>query len=185
MSKGPKLPRVAVLVAANRVCAALSPFAARYQIAGRLRSQLSECGDADVVVIPRGRKAECERAVAAVCHDGKLDAGGGSVSFGRVRVADSLVPVNVFYTTEKSFGAALMYATGSRRYNLRYRKLARNDGLKVNQHGAFRGPRMLPGSGRTEGDLCRAIGIRWVFPRYRTDDAMIARTKAYKIGRGR
>ena len=185
MSKGPKLPREIVLVAANRVCAALSPLAVRYQIAGSLRRELSECGDADIVAVPKGRIAECDRAIAAVCHDGKLDAGGGSASFGSVRVGDSLVPINVFYTTEKSFGAALMYATGSKRFNLRYRKLARNDGLKVNQYGVFRGLRMLPRSGQTEGDLCRAIGIRWVFPRYRTDDAMIARTKDYKIGRAR
>src|SRR5437667_8373806 len=184
MSKSPKLPREIVLVAANRVCAALGPLVYRYEIAGSLRRGLFECGDADIVVVPKGRIAECDRALAAVCHDGKLDAGGGSVSFGRVRVGDSLVPINVFYTKEKSFGAALMYATESRRFNLRYRKLARNDGLKVNQYGVFRGLRMLPDSGLTEGDLCCAIGIRWVFPRYRTDDAMIARTKAYKTSRG-
>jgi len=66
--------------------------------------------------------------------------------------------VNIYvFTDPKTFGAALMHVTGSSLYSIRVRNVAKHKGLKLSQHGLFRGDRLV--AGPDEASVQRAIGI--------------------------
>src|SRR5262249_19528331 len=57
----------------------------------------------------------------------------------------------------ESFGAALQYFTGSKDHNVILRGLAKNQGLKINEYGVFRGDQYV--AGRTEKDVYAALDL--------------------------
>ena len=48
----------------------------------------------------------------------------------------------------ESFGAALLYFTGSKDHNVALRRVAQEAGLKLNEYGVFKGEKAI--AGRTE-----------------------------------
>jgi DNA polymerase (family X) len=71
----------------------------------------------------------------------------------------------------ESFGAALLYFTGSKAHNVALRGLAKGRGLKLNEYGLFRGARCL--AGRTEEEVYEALGLAFVPPELREDTGEI------------
>jgi DNA polymerase (family 10) len=65
----------------------------------------------------------------------------------------------------ESFGAALLYFTGSKAHNIELRRIAIDRGLLLNEYGLFRGEERL--AGRTEQEVYRALGLDWVPPEMR------------------
>jgi DNA polymerase (family X) len=64
-----------------------------------------------------------------------------------------------------SFGAALVYFTGSKDHNVQIRSLAKDLGLRVNEYGVLRGEERI--AGRTEEEVYAALGLAWVPPELR------------------
>jgi DNA polymerase (family 10) len=67
------------------------------------------------------------------------------------------VQVDLRVVPEISFGAALQYFTGSKEHNIILRGRAKDQGLKINEYGVFRGDRMI--AGRMEEDVYAALGL--------------------------
>ncbi len=63
-----------------------------------------------------------------------------------------------------SFGAALVYFTGSKDHNVQIRSLAKDRGLRVNEYGVLRGEERI--AGRTEEEVYASLGLAWITPRY-------------------
>ena len=167
---GPRIDRTTAYLVARRVWDAIDPYISKTCIAGSYRRGLPTCGDVDIVVITRdGVSLETvNEALASVCDDGELETA-GELSIGRVVVGNGdWVSINAFYTTPENWGAMLLYATGSKLFNIRFRGIAKSRGLKVNQDGVFRGKHRLPGIGFSERSVCRAIGVGWLPPEART-----------------
>ena len=66
-----------------------------------------------------------------------------------------------------SYGAALVYFTGSKAHNIAVRKIAQKRKLKVNEYGVFRGKKRI--AGRTEKDVYKLVGLPWIEPELRED----------------
>jgi len=66
---------------------------------------------------------------------------------------------------EESYGAALMYFTGSKEYNIRIRKIAISKGLKLNEYGLFKGKKRI--AGRTEREIYKQLELDFVPPEKR------------------
>jgi DNA polymerase (family 10) len=66
-----------------------------------------------------------------------------------------------------SFGAALLYFTGSKARNIRLRNLAQERGLKLNEYGLFDGARAVAAA--TEEQIYAALGLPWIAPELRED----------------
>jgi DNA polymerase (family 10) len=170
---GPRIDRTTAYLVARRVWDAIDPLISKTCIAGSYRRGLPTCGDVDIVVIPRaGVSLETvNEALASVCDDGALEQG-GELSIGTVPIGNGeWASINVFYTTPENWGAMLLYATGSRLYNIRFRGIGKSRGLRVSQYGVFRGEReehRLPRVGFSERSVCRAIGVGWLPPEART-----------------
>jgi DNA polymerase (family X) len=72
----------------------------------------------------------------------------------------------------ESFGAAMLYFTGSKAHNIELRRVALDRGLTLNEYGLARGPEVI--AGRTEEDVYRALGMSWIPPELREAGGEIA-----------
>ena len=75
--------------------------------------------------------------------------------------------VDLRVLAEESYGAALIYFTGSKDHCVHIRRLAQRRELSLNEYGLFRGTESI--AGRTEEDVYRALGLDWIAPELRED----------------
>jgi DNA polymerase (family 10) len=129
-------------------------------------------GDLDVVVDSRAAAAVMDHlerwhGMAAVLQRGDTKT---SIRGPREMQIDLRV------VTGESFGAALLYFTGSKEHNVRLRSRARDRGLTINEYGVQRldavaaEGRPARGSsvaGRSEADVYEAVGLPWIPPELR------------------
>lgn len=64
-----------------------------------------------------------------------------------------------------SFGAAMVYFTGSKAHNLALRRIARRRGLKINEYGVYRGTRRIAGA--TEASVYATLDLPCIAPELR------------------
>lgn len=79
------------------------------------------------------------------------------------------VQVDIRVVEPKSFGAALLYFTGSKDFNIKLRQIAIKKEMKVNEYGIFsiKGGRERMLAGKTEEDCFKALGLPYVPPEMR------------------
>jgi DNA polymerase (family 10) len=65
----------------------------------------------------------------------------------------------------KSYGAGLLYFTGSKDHNIRLRNLAISLGMRLNEYGVSRGDTQVAGA--TEEEVYRALGLPYIEPELR------------------
>jgi DNA polymerase (family 10) len=73
--------------------------------------------------------------------------------------------VDLRVVPQVSYGAALMYFTGSKEHNIALRKIALGRKLKINEYGAFRGETRV--AGRTEEEVYAKVGLPYIEPELR------------------
>jgi DNA polymerase (family 10) len=73
--------------------------------------------------------------------------------------------VDVRMLPPESYGAALMYFTGSKEHNVALRARAQRSGLKLSEYALFKGDRAVAGS--TEEEVYGALGLPWIPPELR------------------
>jgi DNA polymerase (family 10) len=78
-----------------------------------------------------------------------------------------------------SFGAALLYFTGSKAHNIALRSLASNHGWKLNEYGLFEGSRRI--AGKTEMEIYARLGLAFVPPELREDRGEVALARMHKL----
>ncbi len=65
----------------------------------------------------------------------------------------------------ESYGAALVYFTGSKAHNIALRAIAQKKHFKINEYGVFRGDKRL--AGKTEEEVYRSVGLPFIEPELR------------------
>jgi hypothetical protein len=80
----------------------------------------------------------------------------------RVTLLYQGVQVNLMATTPESLGAALLYYTGSKGFNMRQRAHAKARGYLLNERGLWYGTEII--AGRTEEEVFLALGEAFVPP---------------------
>ena len=175
-----RFDREFALLCGRIVARSIDPFVQKLAFAGSYRRRLPDCGDIDIVVIPKPGilQDQINTEAAKLCYTGKLDSEGSGLSVGTLNpeLVGQKDPFeapafNLFFTTEPEWGAMLMFATGSGKYNAAYRAIAKKRGLKVNEHGVFvrSTNELISDSGYSEHAVCRAIGIPFLEPQDRSD----------------
>ncbi|MHB8352810.1 MAG: helix-hairpin-helix domain-containing protein [Thermoplasmata archaeon] len=89
------------------------------------------------------------------------------------------VQIDLRVVPPESVGAALQYFTGSKEHNIRIRALAREQGLKVNEYGVYRGEEALPA--RSEEAIYQVLGLPWIPPEIRENRGEIEAARAGRI----
>jgi DNA polymerase (family 10) len=133
----------------------------KIDVAGSYRRRKETVGDLDILVTCRSSRKIMDRltafeGVAEVLARGKTKCS--------VRLRNGL-QLDLRAVTEQSYGAALVYFTGSKQHNILLRRLGQHRGLKINEYGVFRGNRRI--AGRTEEEVYRAVGLPCIEPELR------------------
>ena len=140
-------------------------------VAGSYRRRRDTVGDLDILVTAKdgiivgARLADYEN-VANVLARGTTR---------NTVVLRSGLQVDVRVVPASSYGAALMYFTGSKAHNIALRGLANDHGWKLNEYGLFDGTRRIAGA--TEAEVYRKLGLAFIPPEMREDRGEIVLAK--------
>jgi DNA polymerase (family 10) len=147
----------------------------RIEIAGSLRRRRDTIGDVDVVAWTKdgaalGGQLRTYENVAEVLAQGQTRT--SVVLRSRLQIDLRVVP-------EESFGAALLYFTGSKAHNIALRSLANEHGWKLNEYGLFAGKRRIAGA--SEAEIYKKLGLTMIPPELREDRGEIALAKTCSL----
>ena len=83
--------------------------------------------------------------------------------------------VDLRVVEKRSYGAAMVYFTGSKAFNIRLRQMAIRKGLKVNEYGVFKvkGDKETYLCGQSEEEVFKALGLPEIEPELREDTGEI------------
>lgn len=77
------------------------------------------------------------------------------------------VMMNLYWTNDESFGAGLLFLTGSAALNIRLRSVAKGKGMKLNRYGLWKDDKCI--ASKTEEDIFKALGMEFIDPKHRGD----------------
>jgi DNA polymerase (family 10) len=165
---GQKAQRLKLVTAAQYARALIDhlrrgPKVGEVVAAGSLRRARETIGDLDLLACAPEGDLVC-RHLLAYPEVAEVRAAGTTRA---TVVLAAGVQVDLRVVPPESFGAALMYFTGSKAHNIRLRNLALERGLKLNEYGLFDGRKRIAGA--TEQDVYRALGLPWIAPELRED----------------
>lgn len=135
----------------------------RVDAAGSLRRGKETIGDLDLLLISTDAEAVAKHVLAYPEVAEKIAQGENKVS---VRLRNGM-QVDVRLLEKKSYGAALMYFTGSKPHNIELRGLAKDKGWKLSEYAleTIKGGKWV--AGRTEEEIYRKLGLAYIEPELR------------------
>lgn len=131
--------------------------------AGSLRRGCETVGDLDLLVTADDPRPVMDSLRAARDVARVLESGVTRCSV----VLRSGLQVDLRAVAPVSFGAAALYFTGSKAHNIALRKLAQEQGLKLNEYGLYRARRRIAGD--AEAAVYAALGLSFIEPQLRED----------------
>lgn len=149
----------------------------RVVVAGSYRRRRDTVGDLDVLVTAKDGAAVSDRLA-------KYENVAQVIAHGPTRTTVMLrsgLQVDVRAVPEESYGAALLYFTGSKAHNIALRGLANQHGWKLNEYGLFSGKRRIAGA--TEEDVYEKLKLAYIVPELREDRGEIAAAQVGKLPR--
>jgi DNA polymerase (family 10) len=149
----------------------------RLEVAGSYRRRRETVGDIDLLAIANDATRIMQHFLAypRLVH---VEMAGDTR--GRIALQSGL-EVDLRILPRQSYGAALVYFTGSKEHNIRLRKLAMERGLRLSEYGVFREDESEdtdeahdPWSGEKvagaeEVDVYAAVDLPWIAPELRED----------------
>ena len=132
--------------------------------AGSYRRMKETVGDLDILVESNDNRKVMKKFTAFSEVKKVLESGETKTS---VVVEGFDIQMDLRVVPKRSFGAALMYFTGSKDHNVRIRSLALKRGLKVNEYGVFRNDTMV--AGKTEEEIYKFLNLQFIPPEIRED----------------
>jgi DNA polymerase (family 10) len=139
--------------------------------AGSLRRGRETIGDLDLLVAAESRNAKkiSESFTKLDPVEEVLLSGATKTS---VRTSEG-IQVDLRIVEAESYGAALMYFTGSKEHNVALRGRANDMGCKLSEYGLFEEDTDKLIAGKTEQDVYHALKLAWIPPELREDHGEI------------
>jgi DNA polymerase (family 10) len=153
------------------------PGVTRVEAAGSFRRRKETVGDLDLLVCGGAAPAVMD---AFTTHDQVAEVLGRGDTKSSVRLTDGL-QVDLRLVPPESFGAALLYFTGSKEHNIELRRIANDQGMSLNEYALAREKDGRPVAGRGEEEIYRALGLEWIPPELREARGEIALARAGKL----
>ncbi|MBI2207903.1 DNA polymerase/3'-5' exonuclease PolX [Candidatus Woesearchaeota archaeon] len=141
----------------------------KVEIAGSLRRMKETIGDIDFLITSKNPARIMDFFISMDNVENVMAKGPTKAS---VRLKEGL-DADLRIIGEKSYGAALLYFTGSKQHNIVLRKIAIKKGMKLSEYGVFdkKTSRLL--AGKTEEECYKKLGLRYIEPETREDDGEI------------
>jgi DNA polymerase (family X) len=140
----------------------------RVVVAGSYRRRRETVGDLDILVTARDAAAVCDNLARYENVKQVLAHGPTRTTV----VLRSGIQVDLRAVPEESYGAALLYFTGSKAHNIALRGLAVKRRWKLSEYGLFSGKRRIGGA--TEEEVYNKLKLPYIPPEMREDRGEIA-----------
>jgi len=145
------------------------------EYAGSLRRGRETIGDLDLLVAANEKDAGAIMdAFVGLDVVADVIVNGETKSSIRTNEESGGMQVDLRVVPTKSYGAALMYFTGSKDHNVRLRERAISMGMKLNEWGLIKTDSEKVVAGKTEADVFKALKLAWVPPELREDRGEVA-----------
>ncbi len=131
------------------------------EIAGSYRRRKETVGDVDILVT-------CKQGTNIMDRFVNYEDVQKVISKGDTRSSIMLrnnLQVDLRVVPEVSYGAAMLYFTGSKAHNVALRKKAVENDWKMNEYGLFKGKKRI--GGKTEKELYEKFGLQYIEPELR------------------
>ncbi|MGB9708093.1 MAG: helix-hairpin-helix domain-containing protein [Candidatus Pacearchaeota archaeon] len=165
MKKEKRRPLREVLPVANHIVEQLkkSKIVEKIDVAGSIRRKKETVRDIDILVTSKqpGKVMEIFTTMPEVS---RVLAKGPTKS---TVILKSGIQADVRVVPKNSYGAALMYFTGSKEYNIRLREIAMRKGYKLSEYGLFDRISGKFVAGATEEEVYKKLGLKFVKPEER------------------
>jgi DNA polymerase (family 10) len=135
----------------------------KIEVAGSFRRKRDTVGDLDVLAISSD-PAEVMKRFLAYPRVAK------TIGAGETKTTVALntgMQVDLRVVPAQSYGAALVYFTGSKDHCVHIRRIAQRMELSLNEYGLYRGKKSI--AGKTEEEVYSALGMEWIAPELRED----------------
>lgn len=136
-------------------------------VAGSFRRRKATVGDLDIITISNQGEKVCNAFV-------EFDSVSDILSQGETKASVLLrsgLQVDLRVVKNGSFGAALLYFTGSKAHNIHLRNIAVGKGYKLNEYGVYKDDEWL--AGKTEKEIYEFFGMDFIEPELREDNGEI------------
>lgn len=152
------------------------PYVEKAIVAGSIRRMKETVGDADILVVSSQPKKVMDYftkmpEVINIIVKGETKSS--------VKIENGM-DIDLRVVKKNSYGAALNYFTGSKDHNVALRKIALKKGLKLSEYGLFRRKKQI--AGKTEQELYKALGLRYIEPEIRENSGELAASQPKLIG---
>jgi len=134
----------------------------RFSTAGSLRRMKETVGDIDILIETGSPEKAINEFTSFPEIKKVLESGKTKVS---VMLKDIDIRMDLRILPDKSYGAALLYFTGSKDHNVKIRGLAIKKGLKINEYGVFKKEKMV--AGKSEEEIYNLLGMDFIPPELR------------------
>jgi DNA polymerase (family 10) len=150
-------------------------FTNKVIVAGSFRRRKETVGDIDILVTSKKGKKVIDRFV-------NYEEVKNIISQGETKSSVELqsgLQVDLRVVKKNSYGAALIYFTGSKPHNIKLRNLAIDQGYKVSEYGVFKNNHQL--AGKTEKEVYNFLGLDYIPPEIREDRGEILAAQQSKL----
>lgn len=158
-----RLPFAKALRIAREIEARLreSKWVSQACVTGSIRRRKETIGDLDFLGVT-ARPIELMEQFTTMPGVIEVQAKGATKALVRL---SSGIDADLRVVPPESFGAALVYFTGSKDHNVAIRRMAMDKGLRINEYGVFRGVKRI--AGETEESVYQSLGLPWIPPELR------------------
>ena len=143
------------------------PGVKQIECAGSFRRRKETVGDLDILIAANTSEKIIE-------YFTQFDSVSKVMSKGSTRSTVRLssgIQVDLRVVHPASYGAALLYFTGSKAHNIAIRKRAIKKKYKINEYGIYKGKKQI--AGKTEKEVYSQIGLAYIEPEMREDHGEI------------
>ncbi len=147
------------------------------EVAGSYRRKKETIGDFDILASSEKGKEVIDRFIQFEDVE-KIVSQGETRSTIKLRTG---MQVDLRVVPDKSYGAALLYFTGSRDHNISLRNLALKKGLKLNEYGIFKKKSKKRIGGQSEKEIYKILNLSFIPPEIREDRGEVQKAKEDKI----
>lgn len=158
-------PLKQVLPIANKIKRRLEKLrgAVRVDVVGSIRRKKETIRDIDILAISKEPEFIMDY-FTKMKEVKKVIAKGSTKS---AILLNNNIEADIRVLDEKNYGAALLYFTGSKEFNIRLRKIAMKKGYKLSEYGLFNRKTNKYIAGRTEEEIFKKLGQKWIEPEKR------------------
>ena len=140
----------------------------KIEVAGSLRRKKETIGDIDIIITSKNPGKVMDFFTKMDDIEDVLAKGPTKAS---VRLEGIQADLRVL--PEKTYGAALLYFTGSKQHNIALRKIAIKKGMKLSEYGLFNKKTNKLLAGKTEEECYKKLGLKYIDPEIREEEGEI------------